>query len=291
MPVNDKIDHDRELTGTNVSGVKIPTIALGTWPLTGEDCASAVSHAVEMGYRHIDTAENYANESSVGEGIQRGCKISGLNREDLFVTTKINKENHGDLKHVRSAVEQRLADLNLDYIDLLLIHWPNPGQERYVETAHALADLVPEGLIRSWGVSNFKPAHLSALAESGLHAPINQIQVDPTASQPQVQEANRAHGALTSAYSPFGRDIDLTGFSALTQPAQRLGLNEHQVALLWHVQQGRVVVPRSANPARQAENLNSVQGASGILTDDELAGIDALDTGAGPRMDSDEFGH
>lgn len=279
-------DHTQTLTltGTNVEDVSIPQIGLGTWPMTGQDCTDAVLQALSIGYRHLDTAQNYQNEDAVGAALAR----TEVPREQIFVTTKINKEHHGGLDVVRPAVEQRLQLLGLDYADLLLIHWPNPDQDRYVETAGALAALVDTGLIRAWGVSNFTAAHLADLREAGLQAPINQIQVDPLASQPQLRAANAAAGTLTAAYSPVGRDLDLDDVTALAAPAERLGVTAHQVALRWHVQSGRVATPKSANAARQEANLNVFGFA---LTEEEMARIDALDTGSGPRLDPSTFGH
>lgn len=272
------------ITGTNVEAVAVPHIGLGTWPMTGQDCTDAVLQALSIGYRHLDTAQNYGNEDAVGAAL----RATEVPREQIFVTTKINREHHGGLDVVRSAVEQRLSLLGLDYADLLLIHWPNPDQGRYVETAAALAELVETGHIRAWGVSNFTAEYLADLHQAGLTAPINQIQVDPLASQPQLRAANASAGTLTAAYSPVGRDIDLDGLPALSGPAERLGVTAHQVALRWHVQSGRVATPKSANAARQEANLNVFGFA---LTEEEMARIDALDTGSGPRLDPATFGH
>lgn len=272
------------IAGTNVEDVTIPMIGLGTWPMTGSECTDAVLQGLEVGYRHIDTAHNYGNEDAVGEALRR----TNVVRDQLFVTTKINQAAHGDLSVVQPAVEERLRALGQDYVDLLLIHWPNPDQGRYVETAAALSELISTGLIRSWGASNFKPAHLAALAAAGLKAPINQIQVDPLAAQSQLQSANSVAGTAIAAYSPMGRDIDLAEFEPLTAAAQRLGVTEHQVVLRWHVQSGRIAVPKSADESRQRANLD-VFGFE--LTHTEMTAINALDTDIGPRLDADEFGH
>ncbi|WFP15864.1 aldo/keto reductase [Citricoccus muralis] len=272
------------LSGTHVDGVAIPQIGLGTWPMVGQECTDAVVQALSIGYRHVDTAENYRNEDAVGEALRR----TEVPRDQIFLTTKFNREHHGPLAAVRAAVEQRLSLLGVNEIDLMLIHWPNPDQGKYVETAGALAELVQAGLIRAWGVSNFTAEHLADLRKAGLQAPINQIQVDPLASQPRLRAVNAEAGTLTAAYSPVGRDVDLNEYEALTAPAARLGVTAHQVALRWHVQSGRVAVPKSANAGRQEANLD-VFGFE--LTDEDMTGIDALDTGAGPRLDPNDFGH
>ncbi|QCB96425.1 aldo/keto reductase [Arthrobacter sp. PAMC25564] len=264
-------------------GVSIPLIGLGTWPMTGEEATDAVARAIGNGYRHLDTAENYANEEAVGEGIRR----SGIDRGEIFLTTKFNKEWHSR-DGVRQAFGNASKRLGTEYLDLFLIHWPNPSQGRFVEAAEALKELADEGLIRSWGVSNFKPVHLRKLEEAGLAAPINQVQIDPEHAQAEQLAFHREHGILTAAYSPLGRNGGFMSAPAVTGPAQQYGKTPGQIVLRWQVQSGRVAIPKSANDARQRENLDIFGFA---LTAGQLAAIDALDTGAGPRLDSDEFGH
>ncbi|MFP5315875.1 MAG: aldo/keto reductase, partial [Actinomycetes bacterium] len=146
-----------------LSGVSIPVLGLGTWPLDDDEAATAVEQAVSAGYRLFDTAENYGNEAGVGEGIRR----SGIERDQVFITTKFNKQWHS-VDGVRKAFEQSAARLGVEYIDLLLVHWPNPDQDRYVDAVKGLAALREEGLIRAIGVSNFKPAHLQRVLDEGL---------------------------------------------------------------------------------------------------------------------------
>jgi 2,5-diketo-D-gluconate reductase A len=264
-------------------GVVIPLIGLGTWPMTGEEAADAVARAITNGYRHIDTAENYGNEESVGEGIRR----SGIARGDLFLTTKFNRQWHGKAG-VREAFGAATRRLGTGYLDLFLIHWPNPSQGRFVEAAEGLARLAEEGLIRCWGVSNFKPAHLRELQAAGLEIPINQVQIDPEHQQLDQLAFHRGHGIVTAAYSPLGRNGGFLSAPAVTGPAKEHGRTPAQVVLRWQVQSGRVSIPKSADDRRQRENLDVFGFA---LTAAEMAGIDALDTGAPPRLDSDEFGH
>lgn len=277
------------LAGTHVAGVEMPRIGLGTWPLTGREAADAVEQALRLGYRHVDTAEAYENEEAVGRGVHAALEAGGLTREELFVTTKLSRRHHGDLATVRTGVEGCLRRLGLEHADLVLIHWPLPELDRYVETAEALARLTQDGLIRAWGVSNFLPEHLGRLADAGLQAPVGQIQVDPVAQSPQWQAAIRAHGAVVTAYSPLGRAaLGVESTPAVADAAARTGRTPAQVVLRWHVQAGRVAIPKSADAGRQAENLDVLSFA---LTDEEMAAIDALDTGVGSRRDPRSFGH
>lgn len=277
------------LTGTGVDGVEMPRIGLGTWPLRGAEARDAVEQALRIGYRHVDTAQNYGNEDAVGEGIAAAIHAGVLDRDQLFVTTKVNREHHGDARTVRAAVECRLRVLGLEHVDLVLVHWPNPDQDRYLETAWSLSELAEDGRIRAWGVSNFTPAHLDRLAGAGLRAPVDQIEVGPLRQSPAWQEGVRAHGAAITAYSPLGRaDQDLGALEPVAAAAARTGRTPAQVVLRWHLQSGRAAVPKSADPARQAQNLDVFSFA---LTAEEMAAIDALDTGEGPRRHPDEFGH
>ena len=272
------------ITTTDVTpAVSIPLIGLGTWPLTGDAATEAVFRAIDSGYRHIDTAENYANEAAVGEGIRR----SGIDRRQLFLTTKFNTAWHSRAG-VRDAFGQAVNRLGTDYLDLFLVHWPNPAQGRFVEACEGLQDLVSDGSIRAWGVSNFKPDHLQAVQDAGLRVPVNQVQVDPGHSQPAQLAYHREHGILTAAYSPLGRNGSFLTHPAVTGPAEDFGRTPAQIVLRWHVQNGRVAVPKSADPQRQRDNLD-VFGFD--LSQAQLDAIDALETGAPPRLDSATYFH
>lgn len=273
----------RGTTAELAPGVFIPLIGLGTWPMTGEAAADAVNRAIGNGYRHIDTAENYGNEEAVGEGIRR----SGIARGELFLTTKFNRQWHSRTG-VREAFGAAARRLGTEYLDLFLIHWPNPAQGRFIEAAEGLTRLAEEGLVRCWGVSNFKPAHLRELQAAGLEAPVNQVQIDPEHQQRDQLAFHRAHGIATAAYSPLGRNGGFLSAPAITVPAEEHGKTPAQVVLRWQVQSGRLAVPKSADDRRQRDNLDVFGFA---LTGAEMAAIDALDTGAPPRLDSDEFGH
>ena len=273
-----------EITTADLApGVRIPLIGLGTWPLTGEAASAAVHQAIGHGYRHIDTAENYVNEAAVGEGIRR----SGIDRGDLFLTTKFNTQWHSR-SGVRDAFGQAVKRLGTDYLDLFLVHWPNPAQGRFVEACEGLEELVDNGSIRAWGVSNFKPAHLRLVKDAGLAVPLNQVQVDPEHGQPTQLAYHREHGIVTAAYSPLGRNGSFLSHPAVTGPAGDFGKTRAQIVLRWHVQHGRAAVPKSADNQRQRENLDVFGFA---LTQQQMAAIDALETGAQPRLDSDSYFH
>ena len=270
-------------TAELIPGVHIPLIGLGTWPMVGEDAAAAVSQAIANGYRHLDTAENYGNEEAVGEGIRR----SGIDRGHLFLTTKFNTRWHGRTG-VRQAFAEATRRLGTDYLDLFLVHWPNPAHGRFVEACEGLQQLMDEGCIRSWGVSNFKPGHLQQVQDAGLRVPLNQVQVDPEHGQPAQLAYHAGQGMVTAAYSPLGRNGHFLSNPAITGPALDLGKTPAQIVLRWHVQHGRVAIPKSADHRRQRENLDVFSFA---LTQPQLEAIDALETGAPPRLDSDTYFH
>lgn len=266
-----------------VPGVQIPLIGLGTWPLMGEDASAAVSQAIGSGYRHIDTAENYGNEEAVGEVIRR----SGIDRSQLFLTTKFNTRWHSRTG-VREAFAEATRRLGTDYLDLFLVHWPNPAQGRFVEACEGLQQLMDDGCIRAWGVSNFKPVHLQRVQAAGLRVPLNQVQVDPEHGQPAQLGWHAGQGILTAAYSPLGRNGSFLSHHAISGPARELGKTPAQIVLRWHVQHGRIAIPKSAHRERQRENLDVFNFT---LTPPQLAAIDALETGAPPRLDSDTYFH
>lgn len=270
-------------TVTLAAGAEMPTLALGTWPMNDAETADAVAAALTAGYRHIDTAENYGNERGVGEGIRR----SGIQRSEVFITTKFNRAHHS-VDGARAAFDASCARLGVTEIDLLLVHWPNPDQDRYVDAVRGLAALRDEGRIRAFGVSNFTPAHLARVVDAGFVPEVNQIQLDPEHTRAELQRVHRELGITTTAYSPLGR-----GGAFLTAPAVVAAAAAHdktpaQVVLRWHIQQGIAAAPKSADPVRQRENLDIFDFA---LTPAEMAAITALDVGAPTHHDPDVFGH
>ena len=264
------------------SGALIPQIGLGTWPLDDGEAATAVETAVGLGYRHFDTAENYRNERGVGEGLRR----SGLNRSEAFITTKFNKEWHS-YDGVRRAADASLGRLGTDYVDLLLIHWPNPGLNRFVDAFRGMRALQDEGLVRAIGVSNFKPAHLQRLADAGLIPEVNQIQLDPYHPRTDIRQAHAALGIVTEAWSPLGKGGDLLRDARITDLAGTYGKTPAQIVLRWNLQSGIVTIPKSANPRRLAENLDVVDFE---LASEDLRILDSMETDD-PISDSDVFGH
>ena len=267
-----------------LSGPEIPVLGLGTYPLDNNEAERVVAKALEVGYRLIDTAENYRNE----EGVGRALRASGVERAQVFITTKFNAQWHGEDLAAR-AFEASARRLGVDYIDLLLIHWPNPAQDRYVDAWRGLISLREAGLVRSIGVSNFKPAHLQRLLdETGVTPDVNQIQLNPLVSRAELREFGERHGIVSEAYSPIGKGGELLEEPAIVEIAERLGRTPAQVVLRWHVQLGNVAIPKTGNLERLRENLDVFDFE---LTDADMRAISALDRGEGSAVDSDEFGH
>ena len=264
-------------------GAQIPAIGLGTWPMDDAEAATAVRTALEAGYRLVDTAENYGNETGVG----RGVRDSGVPREDVFITTKLNRRWHS-VEGVRTAWEHSVRRLGVDYLDLFLIHWPNPDQGTYPQAWEGLARLLEEGRVRAIGTSNFKPAHLARIIEAtGVVPDVNQINLNPYATRAASVVADAEHGIVTESWSPI-KPTAMLADPVVAGLAERHGRTPAQVVLRWHTQRGYVPIPKSASPQRQAENLAIFDF---VLADDELAALDALDRGEEHVTDSDEFGH
>jgi 2,5-diketo-D-gluconate reductase A len=269
------------------TGATIPQVGLGTWPLDDAQAADAVAAGIEAGYRHVDTATKYGNEAGVGEGIRR----SGIDREELFVTTKLDGQFQGSdraIDGIRAALER----LGTSYVDLLLIHWPLPARDEFVSTWRTFERLHADGLARAIGVSNFKPAHLDRLiAETSVVPAVNQIQISPAITRLEQRAYDDAHGIVTQSWSPLGGGSGVR--SLLSEPvivevADRLGRTPAQVVLRWHVQQGLVVIPKSSDPARLAQNLDLF---SFELSPDDMASLATLDEGPDAGVDSDSTGH
>jgi 2,5-diketo-D-gluconate reductase A len=261
------------------NGVTIPQIGFGVFQIPEAETAAAVTSALEAGYRSIDTAAIYRNESGVGAAL----KAAGLPRDELFVTTKVWNNDQGYDETLR-AFDASIARLGLDRLDLYLIHWPTPKRGRYPDTWRALEKLLADGRVRAIGVSNFLPEHLRAVAALGGTVPaVNQIEVHPALQQRDAQEAGAELGVATEAWSPLAQG------AVLSDPAVLRIATDHdrtpaQVVLRWHVQQGRIVIPKSVTPSRIRENLRIFDFE---LTAAELAAIDALecDGRTGPHPD------
>jgi len=265
-------------------GHSIPQLGLGTWPLDDAEVSDVIQTATGLGYRHIDTAAKYGNEKGVGAGVA----ASGIPREDLFVATKLDGVYQGDDRAI-AGLEGSLERLGLDYVDLLLIHWPLPKRGEFVSTWRTFIGLRERGLVRSIGVSNFKPAHLATLIGATEVVPaVNQIQLSPFIVRTEERAANAAHGILTESWSPIGGD----GANVLESPvirsiADEIGKTPGQVVLRWHVQQGLVAIPKSRTASRLADNIAIFDFE---LTDAQLASIATLEQ-PGTGVDSDVTGH
>ena len=265
-------------------GNRIPQIGLGTWPLDDKQVAAAVVQSVEAGYRHIDTAVKYGNETGVGNGF----RSTGLDRSEMFITTKLDGEFQGQDRAV-AGLDGSLKRLGLDYVDLLLIHWPLPRRNEYISTWKTFERLQATGKVHSIGVSNFKPAHLERLMAACEIVPaINQIQVSPAVTRIVDIGYNRRHGIVTESYSPLGAGTDLLNAPVLGRIAQKHGKTPGQIVLRWHIEQGLVAIPKTANPERMKENLDVFAFA---LDADDIAAIATLDGGDESGVNSDVQGH
>ena len=250
-------------------GNSLPAIGFGTYPLRGDEAVAAIDSALEIGYRLIDTAVNYGNEADVGRAVRQ----SGLSRDDIQITSKLPGRHHAYDDAVRS-VEESLERLQVDYLDLHLIHWPNPSVGKYLQAWQALIDLRERGLIRSIGVSNFTQAHLGRIIdETGVVPAVNQIELHPRFPQEHMRAVDTDLGIITQAWSPMGKARAPLDEPAVLDAAQRLGVAPGQVILRWHIQIGSLPIPKSADPQRQRENFDVFDFA---LTDSEVAAISAL---------------
>ncbi|GAA3422290.1 aldo/keto reductase [Streptosporangium vulgare] len=267
-----------------VNGADIPQVGLGTWPMSDEEAEVAVAEAVEMGYRLVDTAYAYRNETGVG----RGLRASGVPREELFVTTKLNGEWHG-YDAAQEAYQASLDRLGLDYADLYLIHWPLPRKDRYVEAWKGMVKLLEDGRVRAIGVSNFKPAHIDRLlAETGVVPDVNQIQLNPFFTRDEPRAYDAAHGIATQSWGPIGQGGDLLAQPVVKDAAERHGRTPAQIVLRWHIELGLITVPKSSSPERMRSNAD-IFGFT--LTPEEVAELSALDRGEAAATDSDSTGH
>ena len=258
-------------TVTLNDGTSFPELGLGTYNLRGPEGIDAIVAGIANGYRILDSAVNYENETEVGEAVRR----SGI-RDELIVTTKVPGRDHGFDETVRSA-EGSLQRLGLDRIDLYLIHWPNPSVGKYVETYRAMLALRDEGKVVSVGVSNFTETMLTRLIdETGVVPAVNQVEMHPYFPQQALRAFHTAHGIRTESWSPLARRSELLSEQVIGDIAASHGVTPTQVVLRWHVQLSSTPIPKSADPARQIENADVFDFA---LTDDEVAAISALERG------------
>ena len=259
----------------------IPQLGFGVFQIPPDETVEATLRAFQTGYRHIDTAAAYRNEAEVGQAF----RASGLDREDVFITTKCFNDDHG-LERARRAFDASLNRLELEYVDLYLIHWPVPSSDLYVETWKAFIDLQEQGLIRSIGVSNFQPAHLRRIIdETGVTPSVNQVELHPRFQQAGLRREHEDLGIVTEAWSPLAQGAVLDD-PVLTEIAGSHGKTTGQVVLRWHVQLGNVVFPKSVTPERVEENFDIFDFH---LSEDEMGQIEALDAGERQGPDPDTF--
>ncbi len=262
-----------KVPGVSLSGgVEIPQVGFGTFKIPPAQTQASVEAALEAGYRHIDTAAAYMNEEGVGDALA-ATGMAGR----AFVTTKLRNFEQGYDSALR-AFEASRRLLRVDVVDLYLVHWPVPSQDRYVETWRALARLLDEGAVRAIGVSNFLPEHIDRIVEeTGVVPAVNQLECHPSFSQAALEREMASAGIVLEAYSPLGQGGDLRA-DAVVSAAERLGVSQAQVVLRWHVQRGHVVIPKSTHVERMRENLDLF---SFELGEEDMRAIDALDRADG----------
>ncbi len=265
----------------STEGLSIPQLGFGVWEVPDEKIDAACGRALDVGYRHIDTARIYQNE----EGVGRVLSTMELPRDEVFVTTKVWNDDHED---VEAAFEASMGRLGLETLDLYLIHWPAPGQDAYVTAWTAMLELQKSGRVRSVGVCNFQVPHLQRLLdETGVLPSVNQIELSPYLQQAQLRAFHAEHDIVTEAWSPLAVRAGLLEDPVITGIADKHGVSPAQVVLRWHLQLGNVVLTRSVTPARIEENFD-IFGIE--LAEDDLAAIAGLDRGQRTGPDPDTFG-
>jgi len=269
-------------TVTLNSGATMPQLGFGVFQVPLEETSAAVTTALEAGYRSIDTAAMYGNE----EGVARALAGSGLPRDDLFITTKLNNDAHG-YDEALKAFEQSRSKLGLEFVDLYLIHWPLPAKDRYVDTWRAFAKLQQDGLVRSIGVSNFQPAHLERLIEeTGVVPALNQIELHPFLTQQAVREFDATHKIATEAWSPIAKGGALLEDPVITSLAEKYGKSPAQIVIRWHLDVGNVVIPKSVTPQRIRDNFDVFDFE---LDTDDIAAVSDLNRDERTGPDPDRF--
>lgn len=269
-------------TRTLGDGVSVPVLGFGTYPLRGDAGVRAIASALGVGYRFIDTAVNYRNEREVTEGL----RASGVDRGDVFIQTKVPGRDHLGAK---GCIETSLAVMDLEYLDSVLIHWPNPSQESHVRAWQGLVEARDAGLVRSIGVSNFTAQHLDdIISATGVTPASNQIELHPFFPQVEQRAADEERGIATQAWSPIGRAGDLMQAAPVAAAAQAHGVTPAQVVLRWHLAVGSLPLPKSADPQRQQDNL-LILGFD--LSEAEVEAITALGRADGRLFGADPDTH
>ena len=262
-------------------GLTIPQIGFGVWEVPDADVDAAFGRALDVGYRHIDTARIYGNE----EGVSRVLGRDDVDRDDVFVTTKVWNDDHAN---VPAAFDASIKRLGIDVLDLYLIHWPAPAQDAFVDAWKAMLDLQREGRVRSVGVCNFQVPHLQRLLdETGVLPSVNQVELSPYLQQRELRAFHAEHGIVTEAWSPLAVRAGLLDDPVVVELAAAHSVTPAQLVLRWHVELGNVVLTRSVTPARIAENVEIFGFALG---DDALEALAGLDRGTRTGPDPDTFG-
>jgi 2,5-diketo-D-gluconate reductase A len=260
---------------------QIPQLGFGVFQVPPKETEVAVAEALSAGYRHIDTAAAYRNEGGVGQALH----ASGIDRDELFVTTKCWNDDQG-YEQAKRACRASLERLELSHLDLYLIHWPVPAHDQYVETWKAFVELQSEGLVRSIGVSNFQPEHLErVIAETGVAPAINQVELHPHFQQVGLRREHERLGVLTEAWSPLGQGLELDD-PAIVEIAKAHGKTPAQTIIRWHLQLGNVVIPKSVTPERIRENFAVLDFE---LSGEQMDAIAALDAGTRIGPDPETF--
>jgi 2,5-diketo-D-gluconate reductase A len=268
-------------------GNHIPQLGFGVFQIEPDQTAAAVKAALEVGYRHLDTAEMYGNEKEVGQGV----RDAGLDRAEVFITSKLNNGFHQP-DEARRAFDRTLSALESDFVDLFLIHWPLPtlyGGD-FVSTWHVLEEFAKDGRARSIGVSNFQPAHLDRLAKESDTVPaVNQIEVQPYFTNESVRAYGTAHGIVTEAWSPLAKGRVL-GDPVIEQIADSVGRSTAQVVLRWHIQRGDIVFPKSVSRDRMMSNFELFDFELGSHAMDAISALDRGESGrTGPNPDTFDY--
>jgi len=265
------------------NGVEIPQLGFGVFQVPPDETAATVRDAFDAGYRHIDTAQMYGNEEGVGQALAE----SGLSRDEVFLTTKLNNDGHGYDTAIR-RLDESLKRLGTDHVDLYLIHWPRPREDRYLDTWRGFEKTAAEGKARAIGVSNFTVANLQRLAAETETVPaVNQVELHPRFTQDELRAYHAQHGIATEAWSPIGQGQGLLDDRLLGELAGKYGKSPAQVVLRWHVQLGNIVFPKSMHAERMRENIDVFDFE---LADDDVAAISGLNVDGRLGPDPDRFG-
>jgi 2,5-diketo-D-gluconate reductase A len=265
------------------NGVEIPQLGFGVFQIEPEKTKDATLAALEVGYRHIDTAEMYGNEKEVGEAV----RASGIDRADIFVTSKLNNSFHA-YDDALAAFEQTLQDLGIGYLDMFLVHWPLPGVGDFVETWKAMEKIYESGDVKAIGVSNFQPAHLRRIhGETSVTPAVNQVEVHPYLTNEEVRAFDAEHGIATEAWSPIAQGKVLDD-PTIVRIAESVGRTPAQVTLRWHIQRGDIVFPKSVTRERVRENFEIFDFE---LSDTDMSDITALNKDQRTGPDPDTFNH